>query len=78
LPNDIGKLSGLTELSLSDNDSLNTLPSGLMNCTELTQLEIDGTDISPGALPSDLLDFLKERVSQHTACVPTATPEHCL
>jgi len=38
-----------------------TLPLGLMKCTELTMLEIDGTEVSPGELPGDLLAFLKEK-----------------
>lgn len=33
-----------------------------MACTELSTLEIDGTEISPADLPPDLLAFLKERV----------------
>ena len=61
LPDDISKLTGLEELSLSDNDGLATLPTGLMACTELTMLEIDGTEISPTDLPGDLLEFLKDR-----------------
>lgn len=61
VPDDISKLTGLEELSLSDNDTLATLPTGLMACTELTMLEIDGTEISPTDLPGDLLEFLKER-----------------
>jgi len=32
-----------------------------MKCTELTMLEIDGTEVSPGELPGDLLAFLKEK-----------------
>jgi Leucine-rich repeat (LRR) protein len=61
LPEDVSKLTGLTELSLSDNDTLETLPTGLMSCTELSMLEIDGTEIAPTELPGDLLAFLKEK-----------------
>jgi hypothetical protein len=52
----------LTELSLSDNDSLAHLPRGIIHCTKLETLEIDGTDISPSSMDPDLLSFLKEKV----------------
>jgi len=59
VPEDIGRLRGLTELSLSDNDSLAYLPRGIMQCTALETLEIDGTEISPSSMDPDVLSFLK-------------------
>lgn len=61
LPDAVSKLTGLTELSLSDNDTLETLPMGLLQCTELSMLEIDGTEVAPTELPSELLAFLKDK-----------------
>lgn len=61
LPDAVSKLTGLTELSLSDNDTLETLPMGLLQCTELSMLEIDGTEVAPTELPAELLAFLKEK-----------------
>lgn len=54
VPDDIGKLTGLTEISLSDNDTLSTLPKGLMKCTELGTLEMDGPFPPPHTQPQPL------------------------
>jgi len=61
IPEDICRLSGLQELSLSDNETLSTLPRGILNCIDLSTLEIDGTDIRPMQLPPEVLQFLKDR-----------------
>lgn len=39
-----------------------------MQCTELTALEIDGTDIHLGSMNAELVKFLKQRVSLMQFC----------